>query len=179
MTPEMRGEGTVYRQKGSRFFWIQYYIKGEPVRESSKSESPKAARKLLSQRIAAIESGERSLGGKIKLSELYDALERDYVINRRKDLVNLKTRWALHLKPVFGDKCVLEVDSETIARYVTGRLSDEAVDKPGTVKRKAHVQVGGTKWQAQDRPTALHTNAERAKRAQRVSARRTLRSDCA
>jgi integrase len=126
MTPEMRGEGTVYRQKGSRFFWIQYYIKGEPVRESSKSESPKAARKLLSQRIAAIESGERSLGGKIKLSELYDALERDYVINRRKDLVNLKTRWALHLKPAFGDKCVSEVDSETIARYVTGRLSDEA-----------------------------------------------------
>lgn len=126
MTEEMRGDGTVYRQKGSRFLWIQYYVKGEPIRESSGTESPKAARRLLRQRLSAIEAGEVRGGEKIKVADLYGALERDYLINRRKDLANLKSRWALHMKPVFGDMLASEVESETVALYITGRLTDEA-----------------------------------------------------
>src|SRR6185312_11301749 len=124
MTPEMRGEGTVYRQKGSRFWWIQYYVKGEPRRESSKTENEKLAWKLLRQRVSAVDSGEIQVGGKVRIADLYESLERDYVINRRKDLINLKTRWTRHLKPVFGDKRADEIEPEKIALYITGRLTD-------------------------------------------------------
>jgi integrase len=101
-------------------------VKGEPVRESSGTENPKEARKLLRQRLSEVDSGELRSGDRIRLADLYQALERDYVINRRKDLVNLKSRWALHMKPVFGEMLAAEVAPSTVALYITKRLSDEA-----------------------------------------------------
>ena len=75
---ELRGEGTVYPQKGSRFLWIQYYANGKRIRESTKTDDEKKARKILRQRLVAVENGEISAGSGCSLSSLYEALERDY-----------------------------------------------------------------------------------------------------
>jgi len=125
---ELRGEGTVYPQKGSRFLWIQYYANGKRIRESTKTDDEKKARKILRQRLVAVENGEISAGSGCSLSSLYEALERDYTINQRKDIANLKSRWAAHLKNFFADKSVSSVTPETVAQYIAKRQAAGAAN---------------------------------------------------
>jgi len=51
-----RGHGTIFKYKGrhgSRFWWIQYWLDGKAIRESSKTENESEAREMLRARIAA------------------------------------------------------------------------------------------------------------------------------
>ena len=148
----MRGDGTVFRQKGSRFLWIQYYVGGEPKRESTKidpaevgeEKAEKLARKKLRQRVAEVATGEICTGGRIKLSQLHNALERDYAINHRKDIGMVQSRWRNHLEPFFGNKNVSQVNAETISQYIAHRQSQLIDDEPpsnATINRElAHLK---------------------------------------
>lgn len=131
---ELRGEGTVYRQKGSRFFWLQWYAQGRRFTESSKSEDEKVARRLLRKRLASVESGELSGGSRESLASLYATLERDYTINQRKDLVNVKSRWENHLKPSFSGKFVSDVDAQLISEFIAKRQAEGAAN--ATINRE-------------------------------------------
>jgi integrase len=51
MIPDVRGFGTVYRQAGSRFYWIQYWRDGVRHRESSGQEKFREAQKVLKAKI--------------------------------------------------------------------------------------------------------------------------------
>jgi len=133
----LRGDGTVFWQKGSRFPWIQYYVAGERVRESTKidpfkvggkDKAEKLAHKALRKKLSEIDTGEFSAGIKTRISHLYESLERDYTINGRKDLRNAKSRWKHHLEPFFGNKQVAQVNADTISHYIAHRQSQE--DKP-------------------------------------------------
>lgn len=125
---DLRGEGTVYRQKGSRFWWIQYYANGQRFTESSKTENEKEARKVLRRKIGAVESGEISSGSKHAILSLYESLERDYQINQRKDLVNLQSRWTNHLEPFFSGKAVCEISADTVSLYISKRQLAQAAN---------------------------------------------------
>lgn len=54
------------------------------------------------------------------ISDLYPLLERDYVVNRKKSVADIKGRWK-HLEPVFGDCLAREFDSERVQRYILDR----------------------------------------------------------
>lgn len=130
----MRGEGTAYKQDGSRFWWIQWYVQGKRFTESSKSEDEKVARRLLRKKLAAVEAGELTSGSRDTLLSLYEALERDYTINHRKDLANLQSRWANHLKPAFAEKTVSTIDQASISEYVATRQEQGAAN--ATINRE-------------------------------------------
>ncbi len=49
--------GSLYRQKNSKNWWIKYYRNGRAFRESSGSEKPSAAKRLLRLREGDIEHG--------------------------------------------------------------------------------------------------------------------------
>lgn len=46
-----RGDGTLYRQSGSRFWWMQYWRGGKRHRESTKTESRREAEKTLKAKL--------------------------------------------------------------------------------------------------------------------------------
>lgn len=131
---EVRGEGCVYRQKGSRFYWIQYYLNGKRIRESAKSDSQKLALKLLRVRLNERDSGILALLGHIPLSSLFESLKRDYVINQRKDLKNLECRWRTHLEPYFASRNATNLTSEAVSLYIEERLKAQASN--ATVNRE-------------------------------------------
>jgi integrase len=54
------------------------------------------------------------------ISDLYALLERDYLVNGRKTLTDIKGRWK-HLQPVFGNCLAREFDPDRIQRYVLDR----------------------------------------------------------
>lgn len=134
----MRGFGTIFRQKGSRFLWMQYWHHGQRHRESTACEKPKAAQDILRKKLLeldrlgsnAIPSGPR----RILVSDLYESLERDYVINGRKSLLDLKIRWKKHLEAIFSEMSVTAVTTEQITAYIARRLQETASN--GTINRE-------------------------------------------
>lgn len=51
-----RGTGSIYRQPGSRFFWVAYFKDGERVRESTGAETITAAREFLKKKLGKVAS---------------------------------------------------------------------------------------------------------------------------
>lgn len=114
--------------KGSNVLWIKYHRNGKPIRESAHTIKVKEAEKLLRARLAAISTG-TYVGlriEKVLIAELSDDLIREYRINGRKSIDDLKARWKLHLEPFFGILRAVEVTSQLAAQYIDVRQQEGA-----------------------------------------------------
>jgi hypothetical protein len=123
-----RGTGSVLRMNGSNVLWIKYHRNGKPIRETAHTTRVKEAEKLLRARLAAISTG-TYVGPKlekVRILELADELVREYRINGRKSISDLKARWELHLKPFFGVLRAVEVSSQLVAHYIDARQHEGA-----------------------------------------------------
>lgn len=129
-----KGTGSTY-QRGDTW-WIKYYRNGKPYRESTHTNDPKKAQKLLTLRLAQCATG--TFHGlkveRIKVDELAEDFLRDYKINHKKSLRDVTTRWGMHLKPWFADMRAADVTSEQIARYVDARQLEGAAN--ATINRE-------------------------------------------
>ena len=71
---------------------------------------------------------------RVRIEELADDLLRDYRINGKRSLDDVKARWKLHLKPFFSDLRAVDVSSELVARYVDKRQEQTA--RNATINRE-------------------------------------------
>lgn len=131
-----RGSGSIYQQKTSAFWWIKYHRNGHTYRESSHSKERRDAVDLLKKRLAEITTGTfvGPVAERIRVEELAEEFLRDYRINNRRSIDDVKARWNLHLKPFFGARRAVEVTSDLLARYVDNRQQDHASN--ATVNRE-------------------------------------------
>jgi integrase len=60
------------------------------------------------------------------VANLYEALEREYQINGRRSLDDLKARWKLHLGPFFGFMRPANVSTDLVNRYIDTRQQEGA-----------------------------------------------------
>ncbi len=85
-----------------------------------------------------IHEGLKSLGERkkymITIAELYESLERDYIINGRKSRRNITSVWKNHLRAVFGQLPAAGVSSDKIAEYIVARQKQGA--KNATINRE-------------------------------------------
>ena len=88
----MRGDGRIFRQKGSSFWWCAYYLHGKEHRESSKSTDRAVAVRLLRRRlkeVGAAQLGARAFTGpkaeRITAAALLEALRADKLRRGRRD----------------------------------------------------------------------------------------------
>jgi hypothetical protein len=58
----MRGSGTLYRQPASRFWWMQYFHRGQRFRRSMGCDRVKDAQDVLRKTLVDIEQQEMDLG---------------------------------------------------------------------------------------------------------------------
>jgi integrase len=138
----VRGFGTIFRQKGSRFLWMQYWHAGERHRESTCCERPREAKDILRKRLLELDRLSASPGlapgaSRTLVGDLYESLERDYVINGRKSLRDLKTRWHKHLEDGFAAIPVASLTADEISAYIARRLEKKASN--GTINRELAV----------------------------------------
>jgi len=131
-----KGTGCVYQRPDSPVWWIKYSRNGKPFRESAKTTNQRKAENLLKTRLAEIAMGTfiGPQAERIKVQELAEDFLREYRINGRKSLDDVKTRWELHLKPFFGVLRAVDVTSGLIARYVDARQQEGA--KNATINRE-------------------------------------------
>jgi integrase len=136
-----RGEGRIFRRKGSQNFWIAYYLRGVEHRESAETNDEKTALKNLKHRL--MEVGADKIGAKkfvgpaqqrITVNKLLDALKVDYQLRGKSG-----ARFLSNLKPLqehFGTFRAIELNSADVDRFIEHalqhgrRVGKDASDKP-------------------------------------------------
>jgi len=138
--PRLKGFGYLYKR--SNLWWIRYSVRGKDFPESSGSENEMDAMRLLMRRWKEVGRG-RFIGpseDRVLIDDLFQTLEDDYTINRRRSARNLKYRVG-HLKAAFGGMKAIDVTEDLIERYKVNRLSEKTERganpvRPATVNRE-------------------------------------------
>lgn len=134
----MRGDGRIFKVKGSRFWHFAYCYNGKEIRESSGSENEKVAAKKLGKALAKIECGvfigprESRLG----FEDMTADLANYYGINGKASLESLPY-FLKPLRAVFGMDRARGITDARVRKYVADRLRDGA--KPATVNKELGV----------------------------------------
>jgi len=124
--------GSIYKR--GNIFWIKYYRKGKPCRESTKSTKEADAKRLLKKREGEISQGK--LPGiyfdRVTFDQLAQAYVADYKINN-KNARDAK-RYVGHLEPFFGGVRAVSITTDRILYYISKRLDVGAAN--GTINRE-------------------------------------------
>lgn len=125
-TKRERGTGSIFHN-GSAVWWIKFYVRGIPKRESSKSTDITVAKKLLRRRLAEVETKTFVMRTNVRIDELIADVFAEYVKKRRKTLRDIKMRWNKHLQPVFTRMLADDLNSDTLQRYCARREAEGAI----------------------------------------------------
>jgi integrase len=128
-----RGSGSIY-QNGSSVWWIKFYDRGIPRRESSHSKDPAVAEKLLKRRLAEVLTDVFIPRQNVRMDTLIQDVLDDHHANGRKSTEHVEARWRLHLAEYFSRMKACEVKTDRIQRYIQHRL-DQGAER-ATVNRE-------------------------------------------
>lgn len=122
----LRGTGSIYQPKHSRFLWVKYYRNGTAYRESTQQTDEHKARKSLQRRLGEIATGNffGPAVEKIQVAELAQSMFPDYRINSRRSLGLTEQRWRKHLNPALGAMRASEITTEVLNKYVDKRRGE-------------------------------------------------------
>lgn len=147
-----RGTGSIFQMKGSAVYWIKYYRNGKAVRESSGSDKPKAAERLLQKRIGEVAANiwVSPLDKRLTVDDLYSALLDDYRANNLASLEGTLQRWTAkidgkevpgRLNKFFTGIRAIAVTTDILNRYVTqcreSGLSNATINRDLAALRRA------------------------------------------
>jgi integrase len=148
----MRGDGRIYKQKGSSLLWCAYYLHGKQYRESTRETNPDKAAKYLKRRLREVDNdkdGTKKFVGpqaeRIKISCgvvaeqqrkpdcncLCCALERDFKLRDKGSAQNLSN--IKRVREDFALQRAASLTAEQVDRYVERRMSDGSA--PASINR--------------------------------------------
>jgi integrase len=132
-----RGQGRVFKKKGSKKWHIEYWWRGKQHREASGSYRERDAVRLLNRRLAEIGSG-RLVGPQVErttFEELAQMLVDDYRVNGRKSLDRAR-RSIHHLGAFFGACQAIDITPDRVSAYIRSRLDRTPPAKPATIQNE-------------------------------------------
>jgi integrase len=146
--PRAKGTGSIFRPKGSRFWWVGYTSGGKRHVESTKSEKKSDAQALLTSRLGDTGRGMVVTPKlfKITFGEGLKAVHNDLTMNGRKTADDTKARYEKHVLlhaaeddvPAGGffspDRRMNTIATADIESYKAHRLEQGA--EPATVNRE-------------------------------------------
>lgn len=126
-----RGEGRLWQI--GRIWWIQYYVHGRQVRESSKSKTKTVAQRLLKRRLAEAEANliAPSVARSLRYEKLREALLADYRTNRKKSLFLKRDGTEQicglsHLDCFFKGYRAIDITTDLIRKFIGERQAEGA-----------------------------------------------------
>jgi integrase len=114
---------------------MRYYRNGERLEESARTPHYEEARELMNSREGDVADG-RPVSPKATRLRFDDAaadLVTEYTVNSRKTLAHLERRIRLHLKPWFGDRRLVDIDTADVRAFTRERIRREVDEKTGRV----------------------------------------------
>jgi integrase len=118
-----RGTGRIFRQKKSPYLWLQYYLHGEQIRVSAKTNDEKKAAKKLRRLIGQVEADVHPEVGKLSYEAMRAAFFLDYENNNRKSLRRdregkLYLDKVVRLDGFFSGYHAREISTDMIRRFI-------------------------------------------------------------
>lgn len=169
-----RGQGRVYEQKGSPYWYVAYYAHGKEQRECARhirtgdklevsEKNRHEAERFLKRRLgelSAEQHGGRAFVGpqqeRVRIADLLDGLERDYKLRDKWDV-----KVASNVKPIrdyFGTWRAVDATSEAVGKYIES-LREEGYSN-ATVNRRTQLLGQAFKVAMRNKPNfrrAVHT----------------------
>jgi integrase len=127
--PRPRGTGCVYQRAGSQYFWAQYAVNGQLVRESTKALTKSEATEYLNRKLREIGAG-RALDPDIARTSVSVVVERMFERKKNGQLGRAKSvdldelRWKANPELFFGKLRVRDVTEDKLTEYVTLRKKE-------------------------------------------------------
>jgi len=143
-----RGSGTVYPR--GQIWWIQYFVHGRLVPESSGSTEKADAENLLKQRIGEVAAGRRVGPERATIADLCALVIEDNHFRNLRDAEHVSLRYNKHIAPVLGKLLASRFGSAQVRQYVAQRRSSGASD--GTINRELAIVRRGFRLGAQEDP---------------------------
>jgi integrase len=146
-----RGNGTVYRR--GRIWWVQYFVRGRIVSESSGFGDKADAENLLKQRIGEVAAGRRVGPERATISDLCALVVEDNQLRKLRDAKHVEWRYRAHIESVLGSLLVSRFGSAQVRQYVAQRRSAGASD--ATINRELAIVRRGFRLGAQEDPALV------------------------
>lgn len=143
-----RGSGTVYRR--GQIWWVQYFVRGRIVSESSGSTEKADAENLLKQRIGEVAAGRRVGPERATIADLCALVVEDNQFRKLRDVQHVEWRYKAHIEPVLGSLLASRFGSAQVRQYVAQRRSVGASD--ATINRELAIVRRGFRLGAQEDP---------------------------
>ena len=128
-----RGEGRVWLM--GNVWWVQYYVRGRQIRESSKSKTKIVAERMLKRRLAEVEANlvAPSDARRLRYEQLRDALLADYRTNHHKSIFRKKDGTEQvcglkHLDAFFKEYRAIDITTDLLRAFITKRQADCALN---------------------------------------------------
>jgi len=119
----MRGDGRLYREPGSPYWWMAYYVNGRQYRASTHKTDEEGAGRVLQRRVDAVRGGDAVPNDqRVTLTDLFAMLATDYAVNKRRwrDAIGHRLR---PLRDYFGAHArAVTLTSDRLQAYAKARL---------------------------------------------------------
>ena len=120
-----RGEGMLFKPKGSANFHTQVYVHGHPVRQTTGTSDEKKALKILRQRTGAVVNGILPDSRSLRYEDIQENYYADYKIHGRKSLRfdkvgNARLDKVVRLDTYFMGFRASEISTELIREFIIG-----------------------------------------------------------
>lgn len=149
MAGHTRGTGTIYRR--GNVYWIQYFVHGRQVNESTKSTDEAEAQRILKVKVGEAAAGRDVTPERATVDDLCALVVADYRLRKLRDAENVKWRIDAHIKPAIGSLLASRFTPHQVRQYVELRRKNSASD--ATINREmAIVRCGFSLGLREDPP---------------------------
>jgi Phage integrase, N-terminal SAM-like domain len=121
-----RGEGCIYKVKGSLNWYIRYYRGKKYHFESTGSPEKKIAEEILRDRLAKKQL-DQPPPGRATFEEMEDDIITDYKINGKKSLARIKLSLE-NLREYFSDTKASAITTTRMKKYISERQAEGAAN---------------------------------------------------
>jgi integrase len=135
-----RGEGTLYRQRNSRFWWYRIGFQGRILCASTKTTDVRAAREVLKQKYRELEAAKGGFvympGPEVKritVGRLLDELLADYELHGRRSIQGVRSH-VKRLREELGEIRAVDLKPKDLTGYQMTRRKANAAG--GTINRE-------------------------------------------
>ena len=127
--------GSLYKQPGSRIWWVKYHVHGRPVRESTGTADEQEAKRCLKTREGQLAAGQPLVPrlDRIRYEEVLEDLRAHYEATGTRDLKEFRRR-VKHLDRVFAGWHIAMIGQPDVDAYVVARRRKQAAG--GTIRRE-------------------------------------------
>jgi integrase len=130
-----RGNGTIYLRGTT--YWIQYYVRGRQINESTGSTDAAEAGRQLKVKVGEAAAGRDVAPERATINDLCALVLADYRLRKLRDTATVQWRVNSHIQPMIGSLLASRFTPQQVRQYVERRRGDSASDS--TINRELSI----------------------------------------